>query len=442
MRKFFWVMGIFLILSPAVHAKKAKSVTHGKHAKHEKHRSHAPRVVREPKPVSTGDWRLDAIQEMGSGSLLVQDAQGRVMISHEADVPRMPASTIKVATAAAALKILGSNYHFPTDFFWTPDGVLTVKGYGDPTLISEELARAVHSLKRAGVTRVTKIRLDASYFDSNINIDVNGHDGRRNPFDADNGALVVNFNTATVRITGTRKGKLVESADPTTPLTPVVVERARSLARGTHRIDVARNQSELLRFAGELIAAFLQEARIPTSGDIVAGTAPVGARPIYRHHASTSLTGIVIGMLEFSNNFTANQLFLATGAAQLDAPATVAKSVKVTSDFLRQNVGWKNFTIAEGSGLSRQNLVSATDMMKLLRYFKPNENLLPLKEQVFRAKSGTLADVSSLVGYFPMPGGGDAAFVILINHPKANYVQKFKVARTLYRGITGLGYPK
>lgn len=429
MRKFFLFLGIILLMSPAIHAKKAKSVKHVQHAKHQKHG--------EPNFISTGDWRQDAIQALGQGALLVQDAQGRVILSHQADVPMMPASTIKVATAAAALKILGPDYHFPTDFFWTPDGVLTVKGYGDPTLTSEELARAAAHLKHAGITKVTKIRLDASYFNSNVDIDVNGHDGRRNPFDADVGALIVNFNTASVRVSGTRKGKLVESADPLTPLTPFVVERARTLPRGIHRIDVARNPSELLRYAGELIAAFLQQMRIPTSGDIVAGAAPLGAKPLYRHYTRTSLTGVVIGMLEFSNNFTANQLFLATGAAQLGAPATVAKSVKVTSDFLRQTVGWKNFIIAEGSGLSRQNMVSATDMMKLLRYFKPNENLLPLKERVFRAKTGTLADVSSLVGYFPTPGGGDVSFVIMINDSKTSYVHKFKVAKILYQGLSG-----
>lgn len=437
MRKIFLVLGIVFLVLPSIDSDAKSSRAHAVKAKAAK-----ARVSRQVKaPPLPADWREAAIQELGNGSLLVQDAQGHVILSHEANVPRMPASTIKVATAAAALKILGPDYHFPTDFYWTPDGTLTVKGYGDPTLISEELSRVAQDLRRAGVTKVTKIRLDASYFDPNIDIDVNGHDGRRNPFDADVGALIVNFNTAAVRVGGTRKGKLVESADPLTPLTPIVVERAQKLPRGTHHIDVARNPQELLRYTGEMIAAFLQEARIPTSGDIVAGPAPAGAKPIYRHYSSTSLTGILIGMLEFSNNFTANQLFLATGAAQLGAPATVAKSVQVASDFLRQNVGWKSFTIAEGSGLSRQTKVTAVDMMKLIRYFKPNENLLPVKDRVFRAKTGTLADASCLAGYFMMPGGGEMSFVIMVNDPKTSYIHKFKIAKIIYQGLTGQSAP-
>lgn len=432
MGQFFLILGMILLIAPAIDAKslnKSKKYT-AKRAKH-----HVVRQVKEP-PLPA-DWREAAIQALGHGSLLVQDAQGRVILSHQADTPMIPASTIKVATAAVALKTLGPNYHFPTDFFWTPDGTLTVKGYGDPTFTSEELERAVVRLKQLGVSRVRKIRLDASYFDPNIHIDVNGFNGQRNPFDADVGAIVVNFNTAAVRVSKTRKGKLVESADPQTPLTPFVVERARQLPRGIHRIGVARNPEELLRHAGELLAVFLQQAGIPVSGDIVAGPAPAGMTPTYRHHAATSLTGIVIGMLEFSNNFTANQLFLAAGAAGAGAPATVAKSVRVASDFMRQMVGWKNFVIAEGSGLSRQNQVTATDMMKLLRYFKPNESLLPIKERFFHAKTGTLADVSSLVGYFPTPGGGDVSFVIIVNDTPTSYAQKFKVAKILYRGITG-----
>lgn len=435
MRKFFLVLGIVLLVSPTVDAKSSKAHV----AKSKTMKSKVVHKVsrHEKKLPLPADWREAAIQELGNGSLLVQDAQGRVILSHEAETPRMPASTIKVATAAAALKILGPNYHFPTDFYWTSDGTLTVKGYGDPSLTSEDLARVAVSLRRAGVTRVTKIRLDASYFDPNLHIDVAGYNGQRNPFDGDVGALIVNYNTAAVRVSGTKRGKVVESADPATPLTPIVVERAQKMPRGIHRLDVARNAQELLRFSGELIAAFLQQAGISTSGDIVAGTAPAGAQPIYRHHSSTSLTGIIIGMLEFSNNFTANQLFLATGAAAAGAPATVAKSVRVTSDFLRQNVGWKNFTIAEGSGLSRQNMVTASDMMKLLQYFKPYESLLPVKERVFRAKTGTLADVSSLVGYFPMPGGGDTSFVIIVNDKQTSYAHKFKVAKILYQGLTG-----
>ncbi len=425
MRKIILPVALILLCAIPVHAKHH-------HAKPAKHAAH--HVKEAPLPA---DWREAAIQELGNGSLLVQDAQGHVILSHEADVPRMPASTIKMATAATALKVLGPDYHFPTDFYWTSDGILTVKGYGDPTLTSEELSRVAQDLRRAGVTKVTKIRLDASYFDPNIDIDVTGHDGRRNPFDADVGALIVNFNTAAVRVSGTRKGKVVESADPLTPLTPIVVERAQKLPRGIHHIDVARNPQELLRFTGEMIAAFLQEAHIPTSGDIVAGAAPVGTKPLYRHYSSTSLTGIVIGMLEFSNNFTANQLFLSSGAAQMGAPSTVEKSVKVMSDFLRQNVGWKNFTVAEGSGLSRHTHVSAADMMKLVSYFKPYENLLPVKDRVFRAKTGTLADASCLAGFFQMPGGSEMSFVIMVNDPKTSYFHKFKIAKIIYQGLTG-----
>jgi D-alanyl-D-alanine carboxypeptidase/D-alanyl-D-alanine-endopeptidase (penicillin-binding protein 4) len=433
MRKIFLVLGIVFLVVPFVDAKSSKG--HVAKAKAKVTRAKVSQRAKEP-PLPA-DWREAAIQVLGNGSLLVQDAQGRVILSHEANTLMMPASTIKVATAAAALKVLGPNYHFPTDFFWTSDGTLTVKGYGDPSLTSEDLARIAAQLKRVGVKRVTKIRLDATYFDSNIHIDVAGYNGQRNPFDADTGALIVNYNTAAVRVSGTRRGKVVESADPATPLTPIVVECAQKMPRGIHRLDVARNAQELLRFSGELIAAFLQQAGIETSGDIVAGVAPAGAQPVYRHHSSTSLTGIIIGMLEFSNNFTANQLFLATGAAAAGAPATVAKSVRVTSDFLRQNVGWKNFVIAEGSGLSRQNQVTATDMMRLLQYFKPYESLLPVKERVFRAKTGTLADVSSLVGYFPMPGGGDTSFVIIVNDNQTSYAHKFKVAKIIYQGLTG-----
>ncbi|PIR20997.1 MAG: hypothetical protein COV45_03790 [Deltaproteobacteria bacterium CG11_big_fil_rev_8_21_14_0_20_47_16] len=436
MKKLLICLGILLIITPVVHAKPhSKSTKHHSHYVKKKHASRRASRVKEP-PLPE-DWREAAVQVMGNGSLLVIDAQGRVLLSHDADIPRMPASTIKVATAAWALKVLGPDYHFPTDFYWTSDGVLTVKGYGDPSLTSEDLVRIAAQLKRLGVKKVTKIRLDASYFASNLNIDVSGFNGRSNPFDADNGALIVNFNTAAVRVTGRGKHRRVSSADPMTPLVPIVEERAAHLRAGTYNLDIAKNPQELLRFSGEMIAAFLQQAGIATSGDIVSGKVPAGMQPIYHHLSSNSLRGIIIGMLEFSNNFTANQLFLATGAAQMGAPATIAKSVNAETAFLKQSVGWKNFTVAEGSGLSRHTYVTAMDMMRLLNYFKPYQSLLPTKERVFQAKTGTLADVSSFVGFFQAPGGGDVSFVIMVNDPKTSYEHKFKIAKIIYAGITG-----
>jgi serine-type D-Ala-D-Ala carboxypeptidase/endopeptidase (penicillin-binding protein 4) len=109
-------------------------------------------------------------------AVLVTDEHGREVVTHRADEPMLPASTLKVVTAAAVLSTLGPDLRFPTrvastapiDADGTVDGDLIVTGSGDPTLVTDEYARWIYparprtrlselaeALVDAGVTRIT-----------------------------------------------------------------------------------------------------------------------------------------------------------------------------------------------------------------------------------------------------------------------------------------------
>jgi D-alanyl-D-alanine carboxypeptidase/D-alanyl-D-alanine-endopeptidase (penicillin-binding protein 4) len=67
-------------------------------------------------------------------SMVVQDAAtGQVLIAEQADRPRAPASTLKILTAAAALTVLGPGTRLPTRVLRSGD-MLYLVGGGDPTL--------------------------------------------------------------------------------------------------------------------------------------------------------------------------------------------------------------------------------------------------------------------------------------------------------------------
>ena len=70
---------------------------------------------------------------------LILEVDGKVRIAHLADQPMIPASTMKVVTALAAIQRWGLDHRFHTDVS-TLDGWLWVTG-GDPYLVSEELDR-------------------------------------------------------------------------------------------------------------------------------------------------------------------------------------------------------------------------------------------------------------------------------------------------------------
>jgi serine-type D-Ala-D-Ala carboxypeptidase/endopeptidase (penicillin-binding protein 4) len=94
---------------------------------------------------------VGADPELTLGVLVVDEA-GREVVAHEADRPLLPASTLKQVTAAAALTTLGAGAQLRTTVDATGgidetgrlDGDLVVIGSGDPTLVTDEYARFIY----------------------------------------------------------------------------------------------------------------------------------------------------------------------------------------------------------------------------------------------------------------------------------------------------------
>jgi D-alanyl-D-alanine carboxypeptidase/D-alanyl-D-alanine-endopeptidase (penicillin-binding protein 4) len=135
----------------------------------------------------------------------------------------------------------------------------------------------------------------------------------------------------------------------------------------------------------------------------------------------------------YSNNFIANQIFLAVGAAEFGYPATWEKSKQAVAGLLQEkfNLSAEDIRIVEGSGLSRKNRVSPLAMLKLLDFFKPYSRLLPEKDGIFM-KSGTLEGVYSYAGYFTEKEETDS-FVLLLNQERNNRDMVLLLLEVLYR---------
>jgi D-alanyl-D-alanine carboxypeptidase/D-alanyl-D-alanine-endopeptidase (penicillin-binding protein 4) len=135
-------------------------------------------------------------------------------------------------------------------------------------------------------------------------------------------------------------------------------------------------------------------------------------------------------MLEYSTNFTANQIFLSMGAHKLGGAATVDKGQHVMRQCLISRVGWRDFHVEEGSGLSRKNKVTASQMTQLLARFSSYRSLLPEREG-FLAKTGSLRGVNSLAGYFLLePKQETVRFSIIINQD-VPHMYKYKAANAI-----------
>jgi len=364
--------------------------------------------------------QLDTLVQNG-GYALTRD--NRLLAARNLEQPLIPASTAKLITSLAALEGLGPDYRFRTEIYQDSADNLYLQGYGDPFLVSEEVAAIVAELQTTGVNRINSIYIDDSAYALEEPLD--GLDGSGNPYDVGPAALAVNFNSVNLLLTG--KGQ-VESAEEQTPLLPLMVELGRDLSPGHHQFNVTANPSHPILLVGQLFRAFQRQANIPGNGEIGRRPIPPDAHRLLVHQSGRNLTELVQNLLEFSNNFVANQIFLALGSEKFGYPATWAKSRRALGEFLaRDPLLAKEIHLEEGSGLSRRNQVTVRAMLRVLEMFSDHAGLLPEKQQCL-LKSGTMSGVYAYAGFLPCPNGRDR-IVIILNQRKNN---RDKILKTLW----------
>ena len=344
--------------------------------------------------------------------LLVKDAEnGHILFEKNSDQPLVPASILKLVTSLAALHYLGEDYHFVTECYQRDDGALILKGYGDPAFVSEEID-ALAGAVSGKIQETPYIVVDGSYFASALDIP-----GRSKlslePYDAPNSALSANYNT----VAFSRKHGCYVSAEEQTPLLPFAVDRVKSSGIAQGRIMIIRNQEEAAVYAGELFAHFLTVHGCRVGGPVIEGrTDTESDRPVYRYLSEKTLPEVVTQLLLYSNNFTANQLLLCCGARQYGAPATLTKGLQAVEDFLNRRLDIHDVKMVEGSGLSKENRVSAKTMSRILDAFLPYQSLMRNQDGEFY-KTGNLTDVSTRAGYIIADSGRRYQYIIMLNSP-------------------------
>lgn len=343
-------------------------------------------------------------------AVMVSDPEGTPLVEINSDRLLIPASTLKIVTSIAALETLGADYRFATEFFMTQDGDLKIKGYGDPMQVSEELAVIAGQLAEK-INQVNHIILDDSYFVHPLTIP--GQGSSTEPYDAPNGALCVNFNTVAFKL---HQGRWV-SAEDQTPLLPFAIEKIKASGMTGGRITLAADADEGLRYAGELYRYFLIRAGIQVHGQVTYGTVnPREDRLVLHYKSRFDLTMLVANLMAYSNNFIANQLLLVMGAQVYGPPADLTKGRNVLNNYCKSRLGIASPDLAEASGISRRNRISARSMIKALDRFYPFRHLMRREGRQYY-KTGTLNGIHTRAGYLASKNGTDYRFVVMLNSP-------------------------
>ncbi|MBA3751754.1 D-alanyl-D-alanine carboxypeptidase/D-alanyl-D-alanine-endopeptidase [Candidatus Dependentiae bacterium] len=399
----------------------------------------------------------------------------RTLYQKNADTLFIPASNTKLFTAGAALHILGPSFRYETvlytDRLYTTARMssLYVKGSGDPTLLSQDLEKAAHTLRAKGIKEIRgNIVVDISIFDAQPTA-LGWAPGDGPIFDKSQvGGFIVDHSCITVRvkpahapgrkplvtiepsndlITVENKAQTTTHAEKQaihtflTPDNKLIITGKIALKSTQKFYRIALHNPEL--FAAHTLRVYLKKQGIVHRGKIVAGRVPPKALILVRHYSKPAET-IIKTMMKKSDNLYADTLFKTIGARVYGTPGTWEKGRKAVENFLTRTMKLPahRYFLNDGSGLSRLNKVSPTALIEFLTAmyqksaFKKQfiesfpisgtDGSLRLRMQhkttkgKILAKTGSLTGVSSLSGYITLPGGKHLAFASMTNRSKGS----------------------
>lgn len=394
------------------------------------------------------------------------------VVDYHGDQMALPASTMKIFTALAALLQLGPDFRFNTTFETKGsigDGVLhgdlIARFDGDPTFKRQNIRNMVAVLKKQGVKEISgDVVIDTSVFASHDKAPGWPWNDITQCFSAPPAAAIVDRNCFSVSLYSATKPDENAFIRVASYYPVQMFSQVRTLAKGSPdaqycELDVMPGEfnrftltgcltqrSEPLplafaiqdgaAYAGEILKQELTQADIQIDGRLKRQTRVTPAATILAQTQSAPLHELLHTMLKKSDNMIADTVFRTLGHQVYGVPGTWRAGSDAVRQILRQKAGivMGNSIQVDGSGLSRHDLISPKTMMQALQYIAQHDNeldfisMLPLAghdgtlqyrgglheagvDGKVSAKTGSLSGVYNLSGFITAASGQRLAFV-------------------------------
>lgn len=357
-------------------------------------------------------------------SLLVMDARSQKLVySHNADSLRPPASVLKVVTALAARLQLGEDFRFNTDLE-LKDSDLIFRFSGDPTLRRNDIRQLVDKLKRETTLIRGDIYLNGAQFDAFELADGLPWDNLGVCYSAPSSSISLDDNCAVAKMVYTDKAQTKLGFEISRDA-PITITNKLYLTEGlekryckfklmanhdnNYQLGGCLGKHEIPRFlsfavqntelyVAEMIKRELKHAGIQFQGKIIRNDRASGS--IIARHQSEPLQKLLDEMLKDSDNLIADNLLKTIGASYYDEAGSFDNGVSAVKAVLKEKAGIDlgNASLADGSGLSRNNRMSASQIMAVVQYAYSHPELKLMQAMAVSGVSGTLRYRYSMQG--------------------------------------------
>lgn len=401
------------------------------------------------------------------------------LLAINADVPRNPASTVKLVTTFLALEDLGPAYTWRTEAFLLGDletgrleGDLLIKGYGDPYLVTERVWLLLRGLRQRGLREIDgDLVIDNTFFAIELR-DPGEFDGQAyRIYNVQPDAMLVNFNAVSFLFRPDVANNRVEVVADPQPANLEIRNKIR-LANGRcggyqrgiqfaavndqpvagvsfsgsfgsqcSEYRLSRSVMSAPQYAYGVIRSLWEESGGSLTGGLRVEPVPEGLEP-FLEFDSLALSDVIRRVNKWSNNVMTRQIFLTMGAERYGPPANVAKARDASRAALEERgLDFPELFLDNGAGLSRDTQISARNLARLLRaanqspYAAEFQSSLALAgldgtmRRRFRneeltgqmhLKTGRLNGVFAMAGYLRSRSGDRYVVVAIQNDPLAH----------------------
>ncbi|MCW8330052.1 serine-type D-Ala-D-Ala carboxypeptidase [Photobacterium sp. SDRW27] len=374
-------------------------------------------------PVSANFSPQPAINQLPVGhdvALLITDtATGEPLYAQRESQLQAPASTQKLITALAAKLYLGDSFRFTTDLERNHDDII-IRFSGDPTLSRQQLAALLTQLKKHRLSTIKgNIILNGSVFSGYERAPGWPWDILGVCYSAPSSSISLEHNCVQGALYSNKAlGQLTRVNVPAhQPIKvasdAVIVSKEQQKARycdltltadSSNNYQLSgclpkRDQPLPLNFAVQntidyteaVIRSELKRAGIRFDGKVVRDDKTHGKR--IARHTSEPLDELLDIMVKESDNLIADNLAKTIGHNYFKQPGTFNNGVAAIKAILKDQAGidLTKAVLVDGSGLSRNNRLTVSQMMEVVTYLYQHDKTLELlKTLPVSGQSGTL----------------------------------------------------